>query len=219
MEEVSALTSANPKTVAAVALATLAAAIGPKTLLIRGRHRYTPGFNVVVSHHCPRTLTWMDALMAPFLGRVFDLQTNLARRGASAIHDENLRRQRELGQVHKTIGPSPDLVAQLEAEIGCSDARLQPFVATSGVAPKELAGLLPRAFDDGVTRGRRRQRSLAPTSCASNRPERAHLAQLAQPHLERDPARLWLRGSHRRRQSRLGNSGTACPYIVGSLRV
>ena len=177
MEEISALTSANPKTVAAVALATLAAAIGPKAHLIRGRQRYTPGFNVVVSHRYPRTLPWMDALMAPFLGRVFDLQTNLARRGATSIHEENLRRQRELGQVHRTIGPSPELVAQLEAEIGCSDARLQPFVATSGVAAKQLAGLLPRAFDGGVT-----------VVAAGNDPgsdllrlkpaERAHIAQL-----------------------------------------
>ena len=177
MSEVATLTSAAPQTVAVVALATLAAAIGPKTHLVRGRQRYAPGFNVVVSHRCPRTLPWMDALVAPFLGRVFDLQTALVKRGANAIRDENVRRQKELAQVHRTIGPSPELVAQLEAELGCSDARLQPMVATSGVAPKELAGLLPCAFDGGVT-----------VVAAGNDPgsdflrhkpaDRAHLAQL-----------------------------------------
>ena len=177
MEEIAVLTSAPTKTVAAVALATLAAAIGPKVILVRGRQRCSPGFNVIVSHRGPRNLPWMDALMAPFLGRVFDLQTDLIKRGPKSIRNDQARRQQELAMVRQTTAPNPDLVERLEAEANCFNARLHPFVATSGMALKELAGLLPRAFDGGVT-----------VAAVGNDPgsdflrfkpaERAHLAQL-----------------------------------------
>lgn len=177
VEEVKALCSASPQTVAAVVLGTLAAAIGPKVVLTRGRRRCSPLFNVIVSHRCPRTLPWMDAIMAPFTGRVFDLQANLTRQGVKGIEHDNRRRQQVFEQARHTIQPRADLLAQLQAEADHSSARLQPFVATTGVAPKELAGLLPQAFDGSVT-----------LVTASNDPaaeflrlkpaERAHFAQL-----------------------------------------
>ncbi len=151
IDEVTALCSAPPQVVAAVALATLAAAIGPKIVLARGRHRYSPGFNVAISHCCPRGLPWMDAIVAPFTGRVFEMEAALFKQGPAALRDKNARRQNELAQARRTVGPNPDLLAHLEAEARRSDARMNPFVATSDMAPKELAGLLLRAFDGGVT--------------------------------------------------------------------
>ena len=177
VEEVKALCSASPQAIAAVVLGTIAAAIGPKVVLNRGRRRCSPMFNVIVSHRSPRTLPWMDAVTAPFAGRVFDLQADLTRQGTKGIEHDNRRRRQVFEQARHTVQPRADLLAHLQAEASQSSARLQPFAATTGVAPKELAGLLPRAFDGGVT-----------LVTASNDPaaefvrlkpaERAHLAQL-----------------------------------------
>ena len=177
ISEITALSPATPPTVAAVVLATLGAALGPRVTLHRTRQRCCPGINVVVTHRCPRTLPWVDAVTAPFVGRVFERQADLIRHGVPGTERANEHRRQGLAQARGTVRPDADLLARLQAEAEQSAARLKPFVAASGVAPKELADLLPRAFDHGVT-----------LVTAGNDPvidlqrlrpgERAHLAQL-----------------------------------------
>src|SRR5438067_1792558 len=65
----------DPRHVAGVAYAIVAAALGPGVVL----NDVPAPFNVIVSHTAPRTLPWFDALIAPFLGTVFDMQADLMR--------------------------------------------------------------------------------------------------------------------------------------------
>lgn len=151
VSQIAELSGAAPQAVAAVVLAALGAAIGPNVVLTCGRQRCTLGINVVVAHGCPLSLPWMDAITAPFIGRVFEMQADVVRLGLSGIEERDKRRSQAFTQARGTVHPKAELISRLETELGQSQARLKPFVAASGFAPKELAGLLPRAFDNGVT--------------------------------------------------------------------
>ena len=149
VSEIVELSGAAPHLVAAVALATVAAALGPQVALIRGRHLIPVSFNAVVSHDSPRTLPWFDAVTAPLLGRVFDMQAAVVKRGHE-VRAEIDRNREDFDQAQKSISPNAELISLMKAGVDRAPASLKPFVATSGLAPKELCRLLPHSFDHGV---------------------------------------------------------------------
>lgn len=160
-----------------MALATIAAVVGPKIKVRHGRDCHGLGFNVIVSHQTPRTLPWFDVIVAPFVGKVFEMQLALVKYGAARIEEEIARQRKELEQVVKSIQPDVELVARLRANLDRAPARLKPLVASSSAVPKDLARLLPESFDGGVVLvgvGSDPGADLLRLKA----PERAHLAEL-----------------------------------------
>ena len=149
--EVSELASAQPTAVAAIALATLAAVVGPKVKLKRTRSNHALSFNVIIGHEAPRTLPWFDAITAPFVGLALDFQLALCREGSKKINEVIERQREELEQVSKTVAPNDELVARLRTELDRAPAQLKPNVASSSVVPKDLARMLTDSFDGGMT--------------------------------------------------------------------
>ena len=151
VDEIVELAGAEPTAVAAVAFATLLATVGPRVKLQRARSRHALGFNLVVSHQAPRTLPWFDALTAPFVGRVFDLQRSRCHKGAGKLQEAIARQTEELERVMRTVAPDNELVTRLRQELDRAPAHLKPNVASSNVEPKELSQILADCFDGGVT--------------------------------------------------------------------
>ena len=148
--DITDLCGASAPAVAATGLAVAAAALGPNVVLAR-RRPVSPAFNVVVTHTSPRTLPWMDALTAPFLGPIFDMQVALVKKTPTVIQAEVLNLQKQVAQARQTQSPDPELLASLQDEADRAPAQLKPFTTTSSVTLKALFHLLGHCFDNDIT--------------------------------------------------------------------
>jgi len=159
VDDVVGATGAPAALITAAALATAAAALGPKVRLARSRGKRAAmygslpaAFNLSIFHQAPRGLSWFEVITAPLVKSALDLQAALYRIGIEATKEEITQRGRDLLLARHSVNPNPKFLREAEAQNARLTARLKPAVITTDPSFQNLSSALAlHSFDQGVT--------------------------------------------------------------------
>ncbi len=152
IEDLQVTTNASPEAITAVALATIASAVGPNVRVQTPLGDSVPVvFNLAVCHQASRTQPWFDHLVHPLLSMVFRMQSLFAANGIQGIRDILSGWEHELEKAKHSPGISQDALARMEQSIANTRATAKPNIISGSISFRLIGKMLAQAFDNGIT--------------------------------------------------------------------